>query len=414
MVPPTPRRLLVALVFTVPGSLAPAPARAQGAAKPAPSKAVFRQVIPRPTGSNGYEELVLAADTFRASAHYDRVQDPGLTLEQRRLILADRQVARSLELLRLGLRKPVSSPRETLSHTTLLPELGLFRGLSRLLALQQYVFLADGRVHEAIGNARLGLQFSQAVQTDTLVSGLVGVAMSIQCLVPLVNHLDQLSVRDCEALYQVCLDWLAQPNPQEQVMLSEYRWAKSGINDIRDIVLEKGAAGAAKEFGIEPKQVEPYLREIPTTAEALLPLFSEVQRRYDRHMERVFAEQRKPYWQRRPLETPEANDVAGRILNWVVPPFDRVDHAYIREAARIRILASHCAIHRYRWEHDRLPVDLSEARLGDLAVDPFTGQPLQYRARGRRYSLTSAGAPAPADDPKAVDGRIPISLTPDD
>ena len=52
--------------------------------------------------------------------------------------------------------------------------------------------------------------------------------------------------------------------------------------------------------------------------------------------------------------------------------------------------------------------------LGDLAVDPFTGQPLKYEVLGAtRYRLSSAGPKALADDPQAVDGRRPVSVGPE-
>ena len=64
-------------------------------------------------------------------------------------------------------------------------------------------------------------------------------------------------------------------------------------------------------------------------------------------------------------------------------------------------------------EHDRLPNDLAALELGDVATDPFTGQPLKYEPSGRRYRLTSAGMPTVAEDPRAVDGRVPLDVVPE-
>src|SRR5205807_3746967 len=104
-----------------------------------------------------------------ASKLYQKAQEPGISLAFKREVLADRQVVQALKLLRDGLEMPIASPRQSISFSTLFPELAQFRSLARLLGLQQYVFLADGRVAEALANARLGLRFSQAVQTDTLI-----------------------------------------------------------------------------------------------------------------------------------------------------------------------------------------------------------------------------------------------------
>ena len=62
--------------------------------QPPGSPPIFGQIISRVTGENGYEELVLAADTFRASRYYDKAQEAGTTLAFKREVLADRQVAR--------------------------------------------------------------------------------------------------------------------------------------------------------------------------------------------------------------------------------------------------------------------------------------------------------------------------------
>ncbi len=66
-----------------------------------------------------------------------------------------------------------------------------------------------------------------------------------------------------------------------------------------------------------------------------------------------------------------------------------------------------------RWEHLAVPAALAELRLGDLAVDRFTGALFQYEARGARYRLSSVGAPTTENDPQAVNGRRPVTITPD-
>lgn len=382
------------------------------AAKARPS--LFRQVISQPTGKNGYEELVLAAEAFRASRYYEKAQEV-TSLQFKREVLADRQVVRALALLRQGLQKPVLSPREKLTFTTLLPEFSEFRSLSRLLALQQYVLLADGRTGEAIQNARLGLKFSQAIQTDTLIAGLVGLAMSAVCLRPLSDHMDQLSARDCEALFQVCLEWLAQPNPQDRVMMADRHWMKEGLVEMRERIKKDGVRAAVQQFGLTDHASDQALAQVPTTPEGVDALFVDIGKRLEAHWVRVFAELRKPSWERTAVHVPEEKDLAGSIASFLIPVYDRVDERYVREAARMRLLACHCLIRRYRWEHNQLPSSLAEVQPGELAIDPFSGQPLQYQVRGNRYSLTSVGAPAmDPDDPKAVNGRVPVALTPDD
>src|SRR5947209_12609816 len=215
-----------------------------------PSVPLFHQVVPQPTGKNGYELLVLAADAFKASKLFEKAQEPGTSLEFKRQVLADRQVVRALKLLRDGLELPIASPRESVSISTPLPELASFRSLARLLALQQYTFLADGRMADALANARLGLRFSEAVQTDTLISGLVGIAISTVCIDPLAHHLDQLSVGECAALYRICREWLAQPDPQVRVLASDRNATRNGVVEVKREIEQQGAAAAGSHLGL--------------------------------------------------------------------------------------------------------------------------------------------------------------------
>src|SRR6266511_6158846 len=99
------------------GTLGLGAAAAQGGqALPAstdePEGPLFPQLFPRPTGQNGYEELVLAIDQLRRSARFKQSQEMtgsegGLTLAFRRRVLADPPVVRALTLVRRGLAKRV-------------------------------------------------------------------------------------------------------------------------------------------------------------------------------------------------------------------------------------------------------------------------------------------------------------------
>ncbi len=386
-------------------------AAAVGAAPAAPS--LLHQLIPQPTGRNGYEELLAAVDAFRSSRHFQKSQESELPLETKREILADRPIVRALALLHQGLEKPIVSPRTELTAQTLLPELTHFRGLARLLALQQYVYLADGRTADALTNAWLGMRFGRAIQVDTAIAGLVGVAIGTVCLTPLSRHLDQLSTRDCNALYQLCLEWLAQPSPQEGIMMGEFRFVKNSMRTLRSEAL-KNVPEPGKDLGLEGEDAR-LLAQLPKTPAEVNSLFDKVDKRLEQEFQRVFEQLRRPPWQREKLTPSEGGDLAAQMAGLLLPAYHQIDNAYLRESARVRMLACHASIRRFRWEYDHLPSSLSDLRLEALAVDPFTGAPFRYQVRGSRYSLVSAGpASDRPDDPRAVDGRIPVSLTPDD
>lgn len=391
------------------------------AAAPERPTSVYRQVIPRTTGENGYEELVVAGDVPRGSRRFQAAQGGGASLDAKRRVLRDPPVLRALDLLRRGLAKPVTSPRERVAADTVLPELADFRALARLLAIQQYVLLADGRVSEALESYRTGLRLARVVQTDNLISGLAGIAMGWIATRQMGAHLEQLSARDCEQLHRLCLEWLRAPDPASAIAAAEQAGLRQTLRDLQEGRLSLTGIFGAGEEGLNPDddesaRVRALTAEIgrlkTSTPMEYTALWAAVEKRLDERFQRVMEELRKPAWRRKFPADPVAEDLAGRVLSLFLPALEPVSHRYTTEQARVRLLACHAAILRHRWEQDELPARLEDLNLGELALDPFSGQPLRYERRGSRYLLTSVGAPAPEDDPLAVNGRVPISVAP--
>jgi hypothetical protein len=246
------------------------------------------------------------------------------------------------------------------------------------------------------------------IQTDTLLSGLVGVAIFSISARSFGAHLEQLAARDCERLYQVCLDQLRQPDPLAPMIDAERRDGlhalaelSTGQTPLEDIVgdvtnPQTGEVDAARSSLLaELKQQQ--------AAGALAAVVEAAQKRLDEHYQRILAECRKPAWQRSWQEMPAAGDLAARLAAEVGVSPQQVSDKYTAMDAMLRLLAVHAAILRYRWEEDRLPASLALLNLGDLAVDPFTGQPLKYEAAGQHYRLGSAGA----------SGYPPVTVTPE-
>jgi hypothetical protein len=392
------------------------------AATPESPPSLLHQVVPRLTGNNGYEELVAAEDALQASKRFSAIEAGGGGLDAKRRMLRDPPVMRALDLIRRGLAKPVSSPRASLSSATPLPELGHFRDLARLLVIQQYVLFADGRVPEAIETARLGWRLGTAIQTDTLVSGLVGTAVLAITTRGVAGHLDQLSERDCDLLYRACLERLREPDPALRMLEAERNAGRvlvaeirAGTFDLASLVEADPSPGPEAEASRRAQQTVADLKRLKSaSAEEYALQLTRVQTALDHWYDRVIAELRKPAWQRAlPASSEDRGLVAGMVSAIApVPMLSQVSDKYAQVQAEIRLLACHAAILRYKWEQDRLPASLAALNVDELTIDPFTGRPLQYEPRGARYRLTSVGPLARADDPKAVDGRRPVSVVP--
>lgn len=385
---------------------------------------VFERVVPRATGFNGYEELVLAVDQLLASPLYQRAegllgQPEGLPLALKRQVLKDPPVARALRLVQRGLAKPVTSPRDprAMNASTLLPELSGFRQLGRVLAIQQYVQLADGEPRAAIATARTIMRLGRAVQTDTMIAGLIGIAVSTLGIRTLGSHLEQLSLPDCAELFRLCVDWLREPGLLTQVIGAERRSVQNVLNEMKAASREQlgGILGVLpgkppREEDVEARRVMDGMEQLRANPAAVEAYFAQAQRRLDVFYAQVLEECRRPPWQRRWDQSIDRDSFAGALVATLVPAMRRVSEAYAREAALVRLLACHAAILRYRWDTDQLPENLAVLDLGPLATDPFTGEFLVYQPMGSAYRLTSAGPVATGDAPDIVDGRRPVGV----
>jgi hypothetical protein len=334
----------------------------------------------------------------------------------------DPPVVRCLRFLQRGMAKPIQSPRQQTDLFTAFPELPVFRPMSRVLTMQQYVLLADGRVPEALANLQLCLRFGRAVELDGIIGGLVGVAIQATGISALGSHLEQLGARDCETLFRLATGEIKQPDPLPRLLEAERRFARTTLAQARTAdraTLEKMGRElfGMKEVGDDPERTRALaeMRALLDSPARLADVVGQAERRLDAYFDRAQEEVKKPAWERTwDLPKPDGS-YAARIEQLLSPSVTKPSEAFTTAAARLQLLAVHAAVLRYRWEREQVPPNLAALELGDLVIDPCTGAPLKYEPQGRRrYRLTSAGRPADANDPNAVEGRRPLSIVPGD
>lgn len=349
----------------------------------------FDRLFPQPTGRNGYEEFVLAGDLAHRSALLsEAVRSATSTLLLKRRVLADPNARRALALLRQGLVKPIRSRHEgqPIDEETVFPELADFRQLAHLLAIEQYVLLADGKVGQAIASLRDGLRFGYAVQMDTILGGFSGIAVDAIVLVRFVDHLDQLSVGDCDRLLDVVTEWLGRPDPAIAIYATErdlalqrmvkYRMDGPKILDyLRQGFPEQNEEEDGKAL-LYIQQLDDLLQSDPLTAAALI---DQAKARVETHFNRLITNIRLPYWQCDEIEERRAGTLTDFIANSCAGSYAQTRIKFTQEQAYVQMLGVHASIHKYQWEHGRLPASLRELRSDLLARDPFTGQPFLYQ-----------------------------------
>jgi hypothetical protein len=396
---------------------------AQAPVPPEPSNN-FQKIFPNPTGRNGYEEFVQAGDMVKNSEGnrlYEKAfaQNTSLlTLTVKRTIVSDPAVQQAFALIHAGVRKEVRSPHQNMDDETLLPELASCRAVARLMNVEMYVQFADGKVAPALDTFADGLRFGYLIQTDTVISGLVGIAVDAIMIRMCSDHLEQLSARDCEKLLRITTDWLSLPDPAIKVLESEKQMTMRVLKKYREDASKlKEVFNPGPDASPEEKQqfarVSNALNGNPASVGILFDKAAlQIGAQYDQAIENL----RRPVWERKEIKRPDENgpngDAALLVGQMAGIVLSQTSSAYAREQAKMQLLGTHAAVLRYRWENDKLPDSLEELKLGRLLLDPYTGKTLTYkRIDGHHYTLSSVGPydTGSADTPPSGP-RVPIIL----
>jgi hypothetical protein len=405
--------LIAVMLLAAAAGLTGAAARGQAAPPAPPPDPAFPKLFPRYTGANGYEDLVVASDIVNRNALVVIAEQADATLKQTRAALEDADVARALAMVHSGLDKPIQSPRDPdkLDELTLLPEFGGFRRLGGLLAMEEYVALADGRVSKAIDIMRDGLRLGFIVQTETLISGLVGISIDATAVERLARHFDQMSLGDSIHVIGVAQEWLKLQSPTESLLASENKSMHNMLDACRKdperlrtiVKLMQPKGQAASEMDFAALELSDYVN---ANIAGLTAIVDQAEGMADAAYHAQVAEIRKPPYQRSPVPHFEVRaDMAHRLCGLISPSYSVAMERFDADRARMHLLGVNGAIHRFRWENNRLPGSLADLKLPSLTTDPFTGEPLKYKVTGDRYELYSAG-PASRGNGEASIGPI--------
>jgi hypothetical protein len=350
-------------------------------------------LFPNPTNNNGFEEFVQAADQILGMEDIDDASYPGASLALKRRVLARAECKRALELMREGLAKPAVAPSRPQDAKPGLP-FGQFIRLARLLATEQYVDYANGKVDAAVDSLQVGLRFGYRVQQSSIMMGLTGIMVDAIVLSETAAHLDQLSVFNCDNLVQLAKDLVAADCPGIRLLelaktdkIDRLDSMKMDGDNLLALVAANSNLGSA-DLSASLMVLE---NQLATQPESVNSVVSDAKARIAEQFDLAAQDMRLPALQRKPLAADSSNSpgsVISRSLTWSLP---RLVDRYTGDQARVRLLGVHALIKRYQWDHNALPASLSELHVDDLVIDPFTGDRLIYKLVGDRYTLSSAG-----------------------
>lgn len=375
---------------------------------------MFHWLFPNPSNNNGYEEFIRAAEMIQIIPELTLAMQTDATLATKRRVLAMPRVARALSLVRDGLAKPVGSPRDNITENTLFPEMAMFRMLARLIAVEEYVNFADGRVDSAIDSLKTGLSFGYRVQMDTLIAGLVGIAMDAIVMKGFGANINQLSVFQCDRVVSLMKEFLAADKPGVQLMAMEkshvIKMLESRRTDPQSLIklLEGESADATPEQQADFQILKDHLTGSPDVInQTITDAEARISAMYDLAAQNI----NLPLAKQIPFVKDSSNAPGAVITRSVTVNPRQIVNKYAGADAMYRLLAVHALIRRYRWDHNALPSSLTELHADDLIVDPFTGDKIVYKRVGELYELFSAGPNSQDEATGDLTGpRVPIKL----
>lgn len=404
-------------------------------------ESLLQQVVPHPTGRNGYEEYVKAAEILdRGDAGFYLSWQPGTSkrLEQEAKpsvedgipVPADAEAARllplakrlesmstleirteivrkfgtALEWVKQGNQKPVFDPRPSITATTLFPELAKFRMLAKLAVAAAYVHDANGRSAEGTDALLQILDMGDRIGGFTLISMLVGVSEQSIVLAAMQSRLDRLSLPEATVVSTFVARLLARPPVVLEAMRGEARFMNASLEELlakpqeidgdEDAVVVKlnslGAPDRARLVGL-------VRRRLDQTYAPILDRFAGPESGW------VFREPDPPD---PPANAQSVEDLADVLMTWLVPVTGQIGTSAARNRTQLRLLGLAARVLAFKWEHERLPNDLADAAPEAEIADPLSGDKFQYTPMGDRFRVFSKGVPATGEiDIKYVRGQ---------
>ena len=208
---------------------------------------LLHQVFPNPTGDNGFEDLLIAAEMLDRNQEWralrKRESEDEATLADKPAAVASCKAV--LARVRIGLAREKFQLRAGVSYDTPIPEYSHCRQLARLLVTELEVHFAHGREVQAIDSFRDACRLGQLLEQQALIAGVVGSVCQGIAVGALSRKLDQLDYNDCKYLRNVCTALLQQPSGLKDMMLGELSLAE----DFLTRASLKGLASQLADFG---------------------------------------------------------------------------------------------------------------------------------------------------------------------
>ncbi len=398
---------------------------------------LLRSIVPRPTGQNGYEEYLKAAQLGRGDLSLILSHRPGdgarLREEKKRLAamkpearqkaidegeveeipertiqlherldqldllgvrrVAAEQGAKAWLFVEAGNRKPVFEPRTELKLDTLYPELASFKGLSRLAVARSYVQFADGQSTQGARTLAEGLRFGSRISNSTIISRLVGIAIMAILNAELDRSLGYVSEAGAKEL-AVALGECLPATPQlSTAVASEHRYVELVAKQLEAEPNLAGILGSDEEDegGKDWKDKARQLETMgPAQRRQLMVRVLEASRTRIRELQALMLRPEAEWFEGGP-EVRSGDGLVDWISESLAPVFGGALEVEARMRTQLRVARASTRVVAYRWRNERLPDRLADAVPPDELHDPLTGGDLQFQALPGGFRVFSKG-----------------------
>lgn len=338
----------------------------------------FERTFPNPTGGNGWEEYLMAADIARnINATSLLMGDTDLSRLKNDQI-AVRELKRALDLVRAGNRKPLTYPF-TYEDFWIGPfvELAQIKQLSQGLMAEAFVNSAAGNPKAAARAISDAFVLSRRIAVGPRTSGMVSIAMQAIAFRALYVNVQRLDEESLESLGEIFRKAALERSPMIDMYFKEFEeWSRI----VPDILRQP------EEFTMG-EEVPEVVRTLTTSEiEAVSQKVLAAMKAIEDSARVMFAGQER-FWLEPKREHKDA--AVAFVLDNLPGAFT---HIIVRNKTQLRLAEVHCRLMLHKRRCNSFPAKLSD--LGDerLAYDSTTGSPYYYaRLSDQSYTLYSLG-----------------------
>jgi len=390
---------------------------------------MYSRVVPYPTGTNGYEEYLQAAD-IASGPEFDLYDtwlvglrsgsltnaekpfdvdrtDPDLAVRRK---WAER-FRRCCSLISNGNRKPVSDPRGAAGAGGGFPEYRAFKSLAKIEEATAHVLFADGQTGDAIRHLEDGLIFGSKIGAARLMGRMQGIACDAIAFDELDDHWAQLCLSDAQELEVFFGRRLNSPPTLIESIPAQRRVSHAAV-----IQLFSDSADFARTWGLGENQqgLMASLNKLgPFDAEATqASTLAAVDGFYDSMIALLNGPESAWLSVREVDGGDQAQDASlplgTRLAGLVAPIMSRVLVREAQDRTRMRLAYLTAKALEYRWLKGHLPDRIEDFTTAEERRDQTSGRAFRFKRDGPWFRITREGRdalgvvtlfqpPAPAD-----------------